>query len=823
MPITRMTLKMLFPAATLMFVALTAPAAAQEGDVSEPRSPGHEVIRLFNGSDLSNLVTWLSDTKYEDPRNVFSVQDGMLHISGDGGGYIRTKEAYRDYHLVIEFRWGERTWGGRENCARDSGIIVHCVGPDGGYGNVFMAGFEAQMIEGGTGDFIIVPGNQSDGTPIPISLSAEVTTDRDGEAVWQKGGATRTFTSGRVNWYGRDVDWADTRGFRGREDVESPFGEWTRMDVICDQGRIVILVNGVVVNAGFDASHCAGQILLQSEFAEVVVRRWELWPIGQAPAYEPFKTVVVPVGPDNPRNSEAAIIPLQDGTLLLGWTEFYAGDGADHGPARISGKVSRDGGWTWGDKYTLVENDGGCNVMEVNFLRLTDGRIALFYCQKNTESSDCRVMMRVSSDEGRTFGAPQQLSADGKYTGLTNGRSIRLASGRILLEAWENGDSYCYLSDDDGQTWRESQRVNPGHGSWEPACIELGDGRVLMLMRTGDGGQFQSYSADGGETWSDPVLSQLVGTAAPVSISRVPITGDLLAIWNHNPDTADAQNRNRTPLTAAISRDAGTTWENFRNIEEAPGDAWAYPAVTWVGQQAFLTYFNYQGGHSLQLKILPADWFYGGHGASLGAVLDLFNGRNLDGWRVKGDAGGYWQVGTASLAPDDPRELVVDPAGNELINAQRGGHDLYSELEFGDAVVEVEVMVPRGSNSGIYIMGEYEIQIYDSFGRETLTQGDMGAIYSAAAPSVQACRAPGEWQSFRIRYRAPRFDAAGNKTAPACLEEVVLNGVVIQKDVEVQGPTGGSLRNREAPRGPLMFQGDHGPVAYRHIRVRPLN
>jgi len=133
------------------------------------------------------------------------------------------------------------------------------------------------------------------------------------------------------------------------------------------------------------------------------VRRWELWPIGQAPAYEPFKTVVVPVGPDNPRNSEAAIIPLQDGTLLLGWTEFYAGDGADHGPARISGKVSRDGGWTWGDKYTLVENDGGCNVMEVNFLRLTDGRIALFYCQKNTESSDCRVMMRVSSDEGRTW------------------------------------------------------------------------------------------------------------------------------------------------------------------------------------------------------------------------------------------------------------------------------------------------------------------------------------------------------------------------------------------------------------------------------------
>ena len=121
-------------------------------------------------------------------------------------------------------------------------------------------------------------------------------------------------------------------------------------------------------------------------------------------AGEPFHRVVVPVGPNNPRNSEAAIIPLKDGSLLLGWTEFYAGNGADHGPARISGKRSQDAGRTWGEKYTLVENDGGCNVMEVNFLRLGDGRIALFYCQKNSESKDCRVMMRTSSDEGRTFG-----------------------------------------------------------------------------------------------------------------------------------------------------------------------------------------------------------------------------------------------------------------------------------------------------------------------------------------------------------------------------------------------------------------------------------
>jgi len=322
---------------------------------------------------------------------------------------------------------------------------------------------------------------------------------------------------------------------------------------------------------------------------------------------EAFQMVVAPAAGQNPRNSEAAIVPLNDGTLLLAWTEFYGGDGADHAPARIVGLTSSDGGRTWGGKYTLVENDGGCNVMEVNFLRLKTGALALFYCQKNSEEKDCRVMMRTSTDEGRTFGPAKQLSPDGKYTGLTNGRSLRLQSGRILLEAWENGDSYCYLSDDDGETWREGGRVQPAGGpSYEPACIELKDGRVLMLMRTGLGSQFASISADGGETWTTPEPTALEGTAAPVHLSRVPTTGDILAIWNHNPGAPS-----RNPFTAAISKDEGETWEQFRNIEDAAGDAWAYPAVTWVGDRALVTYFNYAGGLSLWLRSIPAGWFYG--------------------------------------------------------------------------------------------------------------------------------------------------------------------------------------------------------------------
>lgn len=320
-----------------------------------------------------------------------------------------------------------------------------------------------------------------------------------------------------------------------------------------------------------------------------------------------YEFFVAPSGPQNIRNSEAAITHLKDGSLLLAWTEFLGGSGADHAPARISGKTSNDEGRTWSKKITLIENDDGCNVMEVNFMRLTSGELALFYCHKYTESTDCRVMMRTSFDEGKTWINPKQLSPSGKYTGLTNGRSIRLRSGRILLEAWEGGESYCLLSDDEGKTWCDSQHIKPAGGDcYENACIELKDGKVLMLMRTGLGGQYKSISSDGGETWSDPIITQLTGSAAPVSISRIPETGDLLAIWTHNPGA-----NKRNPLTSAISKDEGETWENFRNLEDVPDDAWAYPAVTWLENRALITYFNYKGGqHSLKLKSLPIVWFY---------------------------------------------------------------------------------------------------------------------------------------------------------------------------------------------------------------------
>ena len=205
-----------------------------------------------------------------------------------------------------------------------------------------------------------------------------------------------------------------------------------------------------------------------------------------------------------------------------------------------------------------------------------------------------------------------------------------------------------------------------------------------------------------------------------------------------------------------------------------------------------------------------------------GEAAKPFNGKNLNGWKQKGPATkSHLTVGTAKLNPENAREFIVAKGGNELINAKGGGIDFYCEALFGDAIIEVEVMVPQGSNSGVYVMGEYEIQVLDSYGRKKLSGGDMGAIYGAAPPRVNACKKPGQWQKYEIHFRAPRFKD-GKKTVNAKFLKVILNDQLLHENVEMKNATPGGVDGKEKPKGPLMFQGNHGPVSYRNIIIKPL-
>jgi hypothetical protein len=207
----------------------------------------------------------------------------------------------------------------------------------------------------------------------------------------------------------------------------------------------------------------------------------------------------------------------------------------------------------------------------------------------------------------------------------------------------------------------------------------------------------------------------------------------------------------------------------------------------------------------------------------------IFNGKNLDEWTTKADSGkgDKWIVGKASISPADPKMLVSKDGKGEMINLtpeHGASRDIYSKAKFGDCRIELQVMVPQGSNSGIYVMGEYEIQVLDSWGRQKMTGGDMGAVYGASPPKVNASKKPGEWQQYFIDFRAPKFDSSEQKTDKAELLKVELNGQVLHEKLVMDKQTPGGVTGAESPTGtgPLMFQGNHGPVAYRNIIVKPL-
>ncbi|RBP42412.1 uncharacterized protein DUF1080 [Roseimicrobium gellanilyticum] len=223
--------------------------------------------------------------------------------------------------------------------------------------------------------------------------------------------------------------------------------------------------------------------------------------------------------------------------------------------------------------------------------------------------------------------------------------------------------------------------------------------------------------------------------------------------------------------------------------------------------------------------------------------VSLFNGKDLDNWSFKtGKGTPKWEVAAAKVDESNPKLLTRAGGGSgsgigglagDIISSQSSlvnfatkhgdSVDIYSKEKFGSCLIELEVMVPKGSNSGIYVMGEYEVQVFDSSGKadDKMGPGDMGAIYGAAVPKVNACKAPGEWQKYVIDWQAPKFDASGKKIANAKFIKVELNGKVMHENLEMPGPTPSGVTGKEAAEGPIMFQGDHGPVAYRNIKITP--
>jgi Neuraminidase (sialidase) len=308
--------------------------------------------------------------------------------------------------------------------------------------------------------------------------------------------------------------------------------------------------------------------------------------------------------PNNPRNSEGDFLPLKSGILMFVYSRFTGGT-TDDARADLAAIYSGDGGKTWSLRYEpVLENEGRKNVMSVSLLRLSENEIALFYLRKNS-NEDCIPMMRLSTDEGRSWNdAVSCVVSDGYYV-LNNDRAIRLKSGRILLplarhaKAGEKRSirsvSLCAYSDNGGRSWKQSSTELQAPeasrtGLQEPGVIELKDGRLMMYMRTDMGSQYRSYSSDGGETWSPAEPSNILSPLSPASIARIPSTGDLLLVWNDHEGVDAAHKGKRTPFRVAISKDEGQTWVNKKTLDDDPDGWFCYTAIEFVQERVLLAH-----------------------------------------------------------------------------------------------------------------------------------------------------------------------------------------------------------------------------------------
>ncbi|MAE60041.1 MAG: sialidase [Planctomycetaceae bacterium] len=342
----------------------------------------------------------------------------------------------------------------------------------------------------------------------------------------------------------------------------------------------------------------------------------------------------------NKRNSEGAFVTLASGRIVLIYTK-YGVDHGDEGAAVLASRYSDDGGKTWtGRDRVVIQNEGKRNVMSVSLLRLHDGRILLGYLRKDGWGK-CMPLVRFSDDELRTVSRPRSVLIEPGYHVLNNDRIVQLTSGRLIApvalhrqtrpitlhETGRRGTTMTGaalilygLSDDGGRSWFESTNAiykgfTNGVGMQEPGVVELADGRLWSWARAGgehlDGTgtyQWQMFSDDGGCTWSEAARSGFISPCSPMSVKRIPSTGDLLAVWNdisgrYKVKAAERSWR-RTPLVCAVSGNEGKTWRHHKALEKEPSRGYCYTAIHFVGDAVLLGYCAGGGRDGMVLDTL---------------------------------------------------------------------------------------------------------------------------------------------------------------------------------------------------------------------------
>jgi sialidase-1 len=370
------------------------------------------------------------------------------------------------------------------------------------------------------------------------------------------------------------------------------------------------------------------------------------------------KSIVVLATPVAPKSGEQTVIKLKDGRILLLWSEFLRADllppaerppdsplrrdpTGDDGYARISGMTSSDGGRTWSKPWVVVDDkDALVNCISPGITRMKDGRLLLAYSWRSggngaTNYGNCAKMVRISSDEGKTWSERTRITPDnGEYHTGCHDRAYTLDNGRVIVQchtilppgvaqkgpgvrATVMGTYFAY-SDDHGKTWQRTEvMLDPIAGKAgrleEASMVQRSDGSLVQFIRSWHGQSFISESTNRGTTWSAPRPSGVFSSLAPSLVVRLPNSADLLMIWNPTWNPAARISGMRTVLACALSRDGGKTW-GLPKALEADETQWAeYPGVTFDGNDALVHYrvFNTERKRcDLAQARIPITWFY---------------------------------------------------------------------------------------------------------------------------------------------------------------------------------------------------------------------
>ncbi|MBQ3151609.1 MAG: exo-alpha-sialidase [Clostridia bacterium] len=321
---------------------------------------------------------------------------------------------------------------------------------------------------------------------------------------------------------------------------------------------------------------------------------------------------------DNPRNSEGDFITLKDGRILFVYCRFD-GNAHDNAPCDIAGVISEDGGKTFGEPFIVARasEHGVNNIMSVSVMRLGNGDLGLFYLVKHNTVGSSSFVLRRSSDEGKTFSDPVQCLPDrfvGYYV-VNNSRVLITEDGRIIVPAayhrfgmddkgFMTSDYYgmgCFFeSCDDGRSFKEMCKpltigVQSQTGLQEPGIVELPNGTLYAYFRTDKMYQYESFSVNGGKSWSAPTPSRFTSPDSPMKIAKNPYSGKYYAVWNPIPkyngritDKKDQWvNAGRTPLYIAESENGIDFGEPYA-VETDPKRGFCYPAIFFTAADEML-------------------------------------------------------------------------------------------------------------------------------------------------------------------------------------------------------------------------------------------